>query len=64
MGTFSNAQEVYDRLGACVLRIVQQEEPSEAINAMRLPEIEKDQSIYHALRLDVIPTTTNRPGHE
>jgi hypothetical protein len=51
MGTFSNAQEFYEHFEACVLRIVQQEEPLEAINAMQLAEVEKDQSMYHTLTM-------------
>ncbi len=46
-GAFSNAQDFYEHLDDCVLRVVQQGEPSEAIDAvqsaenMRLAEIEK-----------------------
>jgi len=36
---FSNAQDFYEHLDDCVLRIVQQEDPSEAVNAARLAEI-------------------------
>jgi hypothetical protein len=43
--TFSNAQDFYEHLGDCVLRIVQQEEPVEVINAALLAEVENDQSI-------------------
>jgi hypothetical protein len=63
--TFSNAQEFYEHFDDCVLRIVQQEEPSEAINGMRLAEVGKDlpdQSVYHTLRDDVVPTTTTAPA--
>jgi hypothetical protein len=60
-GTFSNAQEFYEHLDDCVLRIVQQEERSEAINAMRLAEVEKDKSVYRTLRNDVVPITINAP---
>ncbi|KIW13819.1 hypothetical protein PV08_06599 [Exophiala spinifera] len=37
--TFINAQSFYEHLDDCVLRVVQQEEPSEAINAHRLASI-------------------------
>lgn len=37
--TFSNAQDFYEHLDDCVLRIVQQEDPAEAINARRLAEV-------------------------
>lgn len=32
LGTFSNPQEFYEHLDDCLLREVQKEEPSEAIN--------------------------------
>lgn len=43
--TFSNAQTFYDHLDDCVLRVVQQVEPSENINAMRLAEVESDLAV-------------------
>jgi hypothetical protein len=58
-GTFSNAQDFYEHLDDCVLRIVQQEEPSEAINAARLAEVEEDQDVHETLRNNSLPTTTN-----
>jgi hypothetical protein len=57
-GTFSNAQDFYEHLDDCVLRIVQQEEPSEAINAARLAEVEQDQAVHDTLRNNALPTTT------
>lgn len=56
--TFSNAQDFYEHLDECVLRIVQQEEPSEAINAARLAEVEADQDVLDTLRNNQLPTTT------
>ncbi|TVY13623.1 Metallothionein expression activator [Lachnellula arida] len=56
--TFSNAQDFYEHLDDCVLRIVQQEEPSEAINAARLAEVEQDQAVHDTLRNNQLPTTT------
>jgi hypothetical protein len=56
--TFSNAQDFYEHLDDCVLRIVQQEEPSEAINAARLAEVEQDQAVHETLRNNALPTTT------
>merc|ERR1711977_192407 len=41
----------------CVLRIVQQEEPSEAINAARLAEVEQDQAVHETLRNNALPIT-------
>jgi hypothetical protein len=57
-GTFSNAQDFYEHLDDCVLRIVQQEEPSEAINAARLAEVEEDHDVHSTLRSHSLPTTT------
>jgi hypothetical protein len=42
-GIFTNAQDFYEHLDDCVLHILQQEEPSEAINAARSAEVENDQ---------------------
>jgi hypothetical protein len=57
--TFNNAQDFYEHLDDCVLRIVQQEEPSEAINAARLAEVEQDQDVHETLINNQLPTTTN-----
>lgn len=43
--TFSNAQDFYEHLDDCVLRVVQQEEPSEAINQQRLAEVAADEEV-------------------
>ncbi|EED16144.1 C2H2 finger domain protein, putative, partial [Talaromyces stipitatus ATCC 10500] len=43
--TFSNAQDFYEHLDDCVLRVVQQEEPSEAINQKRLAEVANDEDV-------------------
>jgi hypothetical protein len=55
--TFTNAQEFYEHLDDCVLRIVQQECPSEAINAARLAEVESDPAVHETLRKNALPTT-------
>lgn len=57
--TFYNAQDFYEHLDDCVLRIVQQEEPSEAINAARLAEVEQDSNVHDTLRNNSLPTTTH-----
>ncbi|KAL4784711.1 hypothetical protein BJX76DRAFT_356824 [Aspergillus varians] len=44
-GTFNNAQDFYEHLDDCVLRVVQQEEPSEAINQQRLAEVDSDEEV-------------------
>ncbi|KAL4989839.1 hypothetical protein BDW68DRAFT_175594 [Aspergillus falconensis] len=48
-GTFSNAQDFYEHLDDCVLRVVQQEEPSEAINQQRLAEVESDEEVQKTM---------------
>jgi hypothetical protein len=55
--TFNNAQDFYEHLDDCVLRIVQQEDPSEAINARRLAEVENDPVVHEALRNSIHPVT-------
>jgi hypothetical protein len=63
--TFSNAQDFYEHLDDCVLRIVQQEDPAEAINAKRLAEVENDQDVHETLEKNQLPTTTQaRPAVE
>ena len=47
--TFSNAQDFYEHLDDCVLRIVQQEDPAEAVNARRLAEVENDKAVRRTL---------------
>ncbi|KAK4191404.1 hypothetical protein QBC35DRAFT_375875 [Podospora australis] len=56
--TFSNAQDFYEHLDDCVLRIVQQEDPAEAINAKRLAEVEHDRDVHNTLEKNNLPTTT------
>lgn len=43
--TFTNAQEFYEHLDDCVLRVVQREDPIEAINALRLAEVDMDTDV-------------------
>lgn len=47
--TFENAQDFYEHLDDCVLRIVRQEEPSEAINEQRLAEGADDPAVHETL---------------
>ncbi|KAF3760138.1 hypothetical protein M406DRAFT_269446 [Cryphonectria parasitica EP155] len=56
--TFSNAQDFYEHLDDCVLRIVQQEDPAEAINARRLAEVENDRDVHQTLEKNNLPTDT------
>ncbi|KAL2875503.1 hypothetical protein SGCOL_009272 [Colletotrichum sp. CLE4] len=62
--TFSNAQDFYEHLDDCVLRIVQQEDPSEAINAQRLAEVENDKEVHQTLEKNHLPTQTQMPLNE
>jgi hypothetical protein len=43
--TFTNAQEFYEHLDDCVLRVVQQEEPSEAHNQRHLASVAGDNNV-------------------
>ncbi|KAK7753110.1 hypothetical protein SLS62_004841 [Diatrype stigma] len=56
--TFSNAQDFYEHLDDCVLRIVQQEDPAEAINAQRLAEVENDKEVHQTLKKNQLPLST------
>ncbi|KAI9870956.1 MAG: hypothetical protein M1830_003589 [Pleopsidium flavum] len=53
--TFNNAQDFYEHLDDCVLRIVQQEEPSEAINQRRLTEVANDQAVQETMNRHMLP---------
>ena len=53
--SFANAQDFYEHLDECVLRIVQQEDPAEAINAERLAEVENDAELLETLEKHDLP---------
>ncbi len=55
--TFSNAQEFYEHLDDCVLRIVQLEDPAEAVNASHLAEVENDQEVKATLEKNQVLST-------
>ena len=57
--TFSNAQDFYEHLDDCVLRIVQREEPSEAINEQHLMEVANDVSVQETLERHQLPTSSD-----
>ncbi|KAJ5622417.1 hypothetical protein N7528_005649 [Penicillium herquei] len=46
---FSNAQDFYEHLDDCVLRVVQQEEPSEAINQQHLADVASDEEVMKTM---------------
>jgi hypothetical protein len=47
--TFANAQEFYEHLDDCVLRVVQQADPSEAINHRLLTSVAEDTNVTDTL---------------
>ncbi|KKY16103.1 putative c2h2 finger domain-containing protein [Phaeomoniella chlamydospora] len=55
--TFNNAQDFYEHLDDCVLRVVQQEEPSEAINHQHLTDISVDDAVKDTLERHMLTQT-------
>ena len=47
--TFANAQELYEHLDDCVLRVVQETDPSELINEQNLGTVQGDSSVHETL---------------
>ncbi|KAI9806059.1 MAG: hypothetical protein M1833_004466 [Piccolia ochrophora] len=58
-GTFTNAQEFYEHLDDCVLRVVQQEDPSEAINQRHLASMDHDEAVERTMRANALPTESS-----
>ncbi|KAI9809660.1 MAG: hypothetical protein M1825_000092 [Sarcosagium campestre] len=58
-GKFNNAQEFYEHLDDCVLRVVQQEDPSEAINARNMGSMNDDEDVERTLRANALPVNSN-----
>ena len=56
---FKNAQEFYEHLDDCVLRVVQQEEPSEAINERHLSGVANDEAVRDTMDRHMIPADTD-----
>jgi hypothetical protein len=54
---FANAQEFYEHLDDCVLRVVQQAEPSEAINERLLMSVIDDPAVHASMKRHNLPTT-------
>ena len=54
--TFVNAQDFYEHLDDCVLRVVQQEEPSEAINHRHLANISQDEEVRETMERNMVKT--------
>ncbi len=59
--TFSNAQEFYEHLDDCVLRVVQQEEPSEANNERHLASMENDEAVRATMDRHALPASHEYP---
>lgn len=57
--TFKNAQEFYEHLDDCVLRVVQQEEPSRAINEQHLGAIADDDAVRETMERHMIAAGTD-----
>lgn len=60
--TFANAQDFYEHLDDCVLRIVQQEDPAEAVNARNLNGLENDDEVRRTLEKNNVATTVDAAG--
>ncbi|KAE8382223.1 hypothetical protein BDV26DRAFT_278227 [Aspergillus bertholletiae] len=56
--TFSNPQDFYEHLDDCVLRVVQQEQPSEAINQKCLAEVDSDEEVKKTMEKHKLLNTT------
>ena len=61
--TFKNAQDFYEHLDDCVLRIVQQEEPSEAFNESNLRGVANDDDVRETLDRHMLPVETENTQH-
>ena len=57
--TFKNAQDFYEHLDDCVLRVVQQEEPSEAINEQHLGGVANDEAVLDTMDRHMISAETD-----
>lgn len=56
---FKNAQDFYEHLDDCVLRVVQQEEPSEAINEQHLASVANDEAVRDTLERHMVSAETD-----
>ncbi|KAK4982142.1 hypothetical protein LTR50_007827 [Elasticomyces elasticus] len=57
--TFANAQEFYEHLDDCVLRIVQQADPSEAINQKLLTSVSEDDNVRETMDRHMLSNTVD-----
>lgn len=61
--TFENAQDFYEHLDDCVLRVVQQEVPSEAINETLLRGVANDKAVLQTLERHMLATKYDIDDH-
>ena len=54
---FANAQDFYEHLDDCVLRVVQQGDPSEAINERLLTSIAQDKNVQQTMERHMLSTS-------
>ncbi|KAI7238209.1 hypothetical protein KC330_g2689 [Hortaea werneckii] len=57
--TFANAQDFYEHLDDCVLRVVQQADPSEAINEKLLSSVAEDQQVKDTMDRHMLSNTVD-----
>ncbi|KAK5123293.1 hypothetical protein LTR85_002723 [Meristemomyces frigidus] len=55
--TFPSAQDFYEHLDDCVLRVVQQTDPSEAINEKLLSSVAEDKQVQETMERHMLPST-------
>ncbi|KAK5111150.1 hypothetical protein LTR62_005349 [Meristemomyces frigidus] len=60
--TFPSAQDFYEHLDDCVLRVVQQAEPSEAINEHLLSSVAEDQDVQSTMERHSLSTDFDASG--
>lgn len=56
---FANAQDFYEHLDDCVLRVVQRTDPSEAINEKLLLSVAADKDVHASLERHMLPTNVD-----
>eukprot|EP00918_Siedleckia_nematoides_P069435 GHVU01151472.1.p1 GENE.GHVU01151472.1~~GHVU01151472.1.p1 ORF type:complete len:618 (-),score=66.94 GHVU01151472.1:15-1868(-) len=54
--TFASAQDFYEHLDDCVLRVVQQADPSEAVNEKLLTSVSEDKQFQETMEKHMLPT--------
>ncbi|KAF2461551.1 hypothetical protein BDY21DRAFT_332501 [Lineolata rhizophorae] len=57
--TFASAQDFYEHLDDCVLRVVQQTEPSEAINQKLLASVAADDNVKETMEMHCLPSAVD-----